>query len=71
VYAPGLIHLHYRGGSTSRVYASAWGANTKTITTGTGGVSVSGGTFTISATQAAEGGLAGNVNYTWVAIGTE
>lgn len=70
----GLIHLHYTKAATSRMYASAWSTNswgTKTITNGTGGVSVSGGTVTISATQAAQGALTSGVTYKWVAIGTE
>lgn len=70
----GLIHLHYTKAATSRMYASAWSTNswgTKTITNGTGGVSVSGGTVTISATQAAQGALTSNVTYKWVAVGTE
>ena len=53
VTATGLIHLHYTKSATSRLYASAWSTNsygTKTITNGTDGVTVSGGTVTISAT---------------------
>ena len=73
--ATGLIHLHYsKDGGTSRLYASAWSTNnygTKTITNGTGGTSVSGGTITISATQAAQGGLSSNITYKWIAVGTE
>lgn len=70
----GLIHLHYTKNATSRMYASAWTTSnygTKTITNGTGGVSVSGGTVTISATQAAQGALTSNVTYNWIAVGTE
>lgn len=70
----GLIHLHYTKTATSRMYASAWattGYGTKTITNGTGGVTVSGGTITISATQAAQGALTSNVTYKWTAIGKE
>ena len=70
----GLIRLHYTKSATSRMYASAWSTQnygTKTITNGTGGVSVSGGTVTISATQAAQGALTSNVTYKWVAVGTE
>ena len=70
----GLIRLHYTKAATSRMYASAWSTNswgTKTITNGTGGVSVSGGTVTISATQAAQGALTSDVTYKWVAVGTE
>lgn len=70
----GLIHLHYTKSATSRMYASAWSTQnygTKTITNGTGGVTVSGGTITISATQAAQGALTSNVTYKWVAVGTE
>lgn len=72
--ATGLIRLHYTKSATSRMYASAWTTSnygTKTITNGTGGVSVSGGTVTISATQAAQGALTSNVTYKWVAIGKE
>ena len=74
VTATGLIHLHYTKSATSRLYASAWSTNTwgsKTITNGTGGVSVSGGTVTISATQEAQGALTSNATYMWVAVGTE
>ena len=70
----GLIHLHYTKSATSRMYASAWSTQsygTKTITNGTGGTSVSGGSITISATQAAQGGLTSNVTYKWIAIGKE
>lgn len=70
----GLIHLHYMKSATSRMYASAWSTQnygTKTITNGTGGVTVSGGTLTISATQATQGALTSNVTYKWVAIGKE
>lgn len=70
----GLIHLHYTKSATSRMYASAWSTQnygTKTITNATGGVSVSGGTVTISATQATQGALTSNVTYKWVAIGIE
>lgn len=71
--AAGLIHLHYsKSGGTSRMYASAWSTQnygTKTITNGTGGVSVNGGTVTISATQAAQGALTSGVTYKWIAIG--
>lgn len=73
VSATGLIHLHYTKDATSRMYASAWSTSsfggTKTITNGTGGVTVSGGTLTISATQAAQGALTSGVTYKWVAIG--
>lgn len=72
--ATGLIHLHYTKSATSRMYASAWSTSsygTKTITNGTGGVTVSGGTLTISATQAAQGALTSGVTYKWVAIGKE
>lgn len=73
--ATGLIHLHYsKDGGTSRLYASAWSTNnygTKTITNGTGGTTVDGGTITISATSATSGGLTSNVTYKWVAVGTE
>lgn len=72
--ATGLIHLHYTKSATSRLYASAWSTNTygtKTITNGTGGVSVNGGTITISATQAAQGALSSGVTYKWVAVGSE
>ena len=74
VTATGLIHLHYTKSATSRMYASAWSTQnygTKTITNATGGVSVSGGTVTISATQATQGALTGNVTYKWIAIGKE
>ena len=74
VTGTGLIHLHYTKSATSRLYASAWSTNswgTKTITNGTGGVTVSGGTVTISATQAAQGALTSNVTYKWIAVGTE
>lgn len=70
----GLILLHYTKTATSRMYASAWSTQnygTKTITNGTGGVTVSGGTLTISATQATQGALTSNVTYKWVAIGKE
>lgn len=70
----GLIHLHYTKSATSRMYASAWSTQnygTKTITNGTGGVTVSGGTVTISATQAAQGALTSGVTYKWIAVGTE
>ena len=70
----GLIHLHYTKSATSRLYASAWSTNswgTKTITNGTGGVTVNGGTVTISATQAEQGALTSNVTYKWIAVGTE
>lgn len=70
----GLIRLHYTKSATSRMYASAWSTQnygTKTITNGTGGVTVSGGTLTISATQAAQGALTSNVTYKWIAIGKE
>lgn len=70
----GLIRLHYTKSATSRMYASAWSTQnygTKTITNGTGGVSVSGGTVTISATQATQGALTSNVPYQWIAVGTE
>lgn len=72
--ATGLIHLHYTKSATSRMYASAWSTQnygTKTITNGTGGVTVNGGTLTISATQAAQGALSSGVTYKWVAIGKE
>lgn len=73
--ATGLIHLSYtKDGGTSRMYASAWSTNnygSKTITNATGGTTVSGGTFTISATSATSGGLTSNVTYKWVAIGKE
>lgn len=72
--ATGLIHLHYTKSATSRMYASAWSTNswgTKTITNGTGGVTVSGGTVTISATQAAQGALSSGVTYKWIAVGAE
>lgn len=74
VSATGLIHLHYsKTDGTSRLYASAWSTSsfggTKTITNGTDGVTVSGGTLTISATQAAKGALTSGVTYNWVAIG--
>lgn len=72
--ATGLIHLHYTPTATSRMYASAWSTQnygTKTVTNGTGGVTVSGGTVTISATQAAQGALTSGVTYKWVAVGTE
>ena len=74
VTGTGLIHLHYTKSATSRMYASAWSTQnygTKTITNGTGGVTVSGGTLTISATQATQGALTSNVTYKWVAIGKE
>lgn len=74
VTATGLIHLHYTKSATSRMYASAWSTQnygTKTITNGTGGVTVSGGTLTISATQVAQGALTSGVTYKWVAIGKE
>ena len=70
----GLIHLHYTKSATSRLYASAWSTNnygSKTVTNGTGGTSVSGGSITISATQATQGGLSSNITYKWIAIGTE
>lgn len=70
----GLIRLHYTKAATSRMYASAWSTQnygTKTITNATGGVSVSGGTVTISATQATQGALTSNVTYKWIAIGKE
>lgn len=73
--ATGLIRLHYiKNVGASRMYASAWSTQnygTKTITNGTGGVTASGGTVTISATQAAQGALTSGVTYNWVAIGTE
>lgn len=73
VSATGLIHLHYTKSDTSRMYASAWSTSsfggTKTITNGTDGITVSGGTLTISATQAAQGALTSGVTYKWVAIG--
>ena len=74
VTGTGLIHLHYTKTATSRMYASAWSTQnygTKTITNGTGGVTVSDGTVTISATQAAQGALSSNVTYKWIAVGTE
>lgn len=74
VTGTGLIHLHYTKSATSRMYASAWSTQnygTKTITNGTGGVTVSGGTLTISATQATQGALTSGVTYKWVAIGKE
>lgn len=70
----GLIRLHYSKTGTSRMYASAWSTGStgsKTITNDTGGVSVSGGTVTVSATQDAQGGLSSNVTYKWIAVGTE
>ena len=67
----GLILLHYSKTGTSRMYASDWSTDSKTIANGTGGVSVSGGTVTVSATQAAQGGLSSNVTYQWIAVGTE
>lgn len=70
----GLIHLHYTKSATSRLYASAWNTNnygSKTVTNGTGGTSVSGGSITISATQATQGALSSNITYKWIAIGTE
>ena len=67
----GLIRLHYSKTGTSRMYASDWSTGSKTITNGTGGVSVSAGTVTVSATQAAQGGLSSNVTYQWIAVGTE
>lgn len=73
--ATGLIHLHYsKESGTSRLYASAWSTNnygTKTITNGTGGVNVSEGAITISATQATQGALSSGVTYKWIAVGTE
>lgn len=72
--ATGLIHLHYNKTATSRMYASAWSTQyygTKTITNGTGGVTVSGGSITISATQAAQGALSSGVTYKWIAVGKE
>lgn len=73
--ATGLIRLHYsKEGGTSRMYASAWTTSnygTKTITNGTGGTSVNGGTITISATSATSGGLTSNLTYKWIAVGTE
>ena len=74
VTGTGLINLHYTKSATSRMYASAWSTQnygTKTITNGTGGVTVNGGTLTISATQATQGALTSNVTYKWVAIGKE
>lgn len=70
----GLIHLHYTKTATSSMYASAWSTQnygTKTITNGTGGVTVSGGTLTISATQATQGALTSGVSYKWIAVGKE
>jgi hypothetical protein len=70
----GLIHLHYTPSATSRMYASAWSTQnygTKTVANGTGGVTASGGTLTISATQAAQGALSSGVTYKWVAIGKQ
>ena len=67
----GLIRLHYSKTGTSRMYASDWSTDSKTIANGTGGVSVSGGTVTVSATQATQGGLSSNVTYQWIAVGTE
>lgn len=71
----GLIHLHYsRETGTSHMYASAWSDNnddSKSIVSGTGAVSVSGGTVTVSAAQAAQGGLSSSVTYKWIAVGTE
>lgn len=70
----GLIRLHYSKTGTSRMYASAWSTGStgsKTITNDTAGVSVSGGTVTVSATQDAQGGLSSNVTYQWIAVGTE
>lgn len=72
--ATGLIHLHYTKTATSRLYASAWSTSSwgsKTITNGTGGVSVNGGSITISARQATQGALSNNTTYKWIAIGTE
>ena len=72
--ATGLIHLHYTKTATSRMYASAWSTQnygTKTITNATGGVTVSGGSITISATQAAQGALTSGVTYKWIAVGSE
>lgn len=72
--ATGLIHLHYSKNGTSRMYASAWSTNSygsKTITNGTDGVNVNGGTLTISAAQAAQGALTSRVTYKWIAVGTE
>ena len=72
--ATGLIHLHYTKSATSCMYASAWSTDslgTKTITNGTGGVTVNNGTVTISATQEAQGALSSSVTYKWVAVGTE
>ena len=74
VNATGLIRMHYdKNGKTNRMYASSWSSSgTKAIVNRTdGGLTVNGGSVTITATAANSGGLTSNTTYTWVAVGTE
>ena len=74
VNATGLIRMHYdKNGETNRMYASSWSSSgTKAIVNRTdGGLTVNGGSVTITATAANSGGLTSNTTYTWVAVGTE
>lgn len=74
VTSTGLINLRYdKTNGTSYIYASAWSTNnygTKTITTGTTALTVSGGTVTIPSSTATTGGLSSNTTYNWIAVGS-
>lgn len=74
VSSTGLINLRYdKTNGTSYIYASAWSTNnygTKTITTGTTALTVSGGTVTIPSSTATTGGLSSNTTYNWIAVGS-
>ena len=73
VSSTGLINLRYdKSSGTTYIYASAWSTNnygTKTITTGTTALTVSGGTVTIPSSTATTGGLSSNTTYNWIAVG--
>lgn len=69
--AAGLILLHYsKENGTSRLFSTVWTSYSKSINSGTDGISISGGTATIEETSAALGGLTNGVTYTWFAVGT-
>ena len=74
VASTGLINLRYdKTSGTTYIYASAWSTNnygTKTITTGTTALTVSGGTVTIPSSTATTGGLSSNTTYNWIAVGS-
>lgn len=70
--AAGLILLHYsKANGTSRLFSSVWTSYSKNVTSGTGGATINGGTVTIEETEPATGGLTSNVQYIWIAVGTE